>query len=98
MKKVIFLFSMVWSLGLQGQDSLYSPLNDALEYKIDSIVQMGIQQKAYPGAQVLIFKHDSIRFNKSYTPFVRAISSKQNFGQHPGLYEIVRAVRHRFGS
>jgi CubicO group peptidase (beta-lactamase class C family) len=66
MKKVIFLFSMVWSLGLQGQDSLYSPLNDALEYKIDSIVQMGIQQKAYPGAQVLIFKHDSIRFNKSY--------------------------------
>jgi CubicO group peptidase (beta-lactamase class C family) len=66
MKKVIFLFSMVWTLGLHGQDSLSSPLNDALEYKIDSIVQMGIQQKAYPGAQVLIFKHDSIRFNKSY--------------------------------
>ena len=66
MKKMIFLFLMVWTLGLQGQDSLNSPLNDALDYKIDSIVQIGIQQKAYPGAQVLIFKHDSIRLNKSY--------------------------------
>ena len=66
MKKVIFLFSMVCYLWLQGQDSLSNPLNDALEYKINSIVQKGIQQKAYPGAQVLIFKNDSIRLNKSY--------------------------------
>ena len=66
MKKVIFLFSMVWSLGIHAQDTLSNPLNDALEYKIDSIVQMGIKQKAYPGAQVLIFKNDSIRVNKSY--------------------------------
>ena len=66
MKKVIFLFSMVCYLWLQGQDSLSYTLNDALEYKINSIVQKGIQQKAYPGAQVLIFKNDSIRLNKSY--------------------------------
>jgi CubicO group peptidase (beta-lactamase class C family) len=66
MKKVIFLFSMLWIIGIQAQDSLSFPSSDALEYKIDSIVQMGIQQKAYPGAQVLIYKHDSIRLNKSY--------------------------------
>ena len=66
MKKVIFLFSMVCYHWLQGQDSLSNPLKDALEYKINSIVQKGIQQKAYPGAQVLIFKNDSIRLNKSY--------------------------------
>ena len=57
---------MVWSFVLQAQESLSSSLNDALEYKIDSIVQMGIEQKAYPGAQVLIFKNDRIRLNKSY--------------------------------
>lgn len=66
MKKVIFLFSMLWIIGIQAQDSLSFPSSDALEYKIDSIVQMGIQQKAYPGAQVLIYKHDGIRLNKSY--------------------------------
>ena len=66
MKKVILLFSVLWVIGLQGQDSLSNPVNDALEHKIDSIVQQGIQQKAFPGAQVLIFKHNSIRLNKSY--------------------------------
>ena len=66
MKKVLFLFSMLWVIGLQSQDSLSVPLNDTLEHKIDSIVQMGIQKRAFPGAQVLIYKHDSIRFNKSY--------------------------------
>ena len=66
MKKVIFLFSMVSTVLLRGQETLSKYLNDALEYKIDSIVQIGIQQKAYPGAQVLVFKNDSIRLNKSY--------------------------------
>ena len=66
MKKAIFLFSMVFYLGLQGQKSLSNSQNVVLEYKIDSIVQKGIQLKAYPGAQVLIFKNDSIRLNKSY--------------------------------
>lgn len=37
-----------------------------MEHKIDSIVQVGIQNKAFPGAQVLIYKNDSIRLNKSY--------------------------------
>ena len=66
MKKAIFLFSMVFYFGLQGQKSLSNSQNVVLEYKIDSIVQKGIQLKAYPGAQVLIFKNDSILLNKSY--------------------------------
>lgn len=66
MKKVILLFSILWFIGLQGQESLYTNISDALEYKIDSIVHEGIQKKAFPGAQVLIYKHDSIRLNKSY--------------------------------
>ncbi len=37
-----------------------------MEHKIDSIVRVGIQNKAFPGAQVLIYKNDSIRLNKSY--------------------------------
>lgn len=66
MKKVICLFSVVWFIGLQGQESLYTNISDTLEFKIDSIVHEGIQKKAFPGAQVLIYKHDSIRLNKSY--------------------------------
>lgn len=66
MKKVILLFSILGFIGLQGQESLYTNISDALEYKIDSIVHEGIQKKAFPGAQVLIYKHDSIRLNKSY--------------------------------
>ena len=66
MKKVIFLFSMVWNLVLLGQDSFSVRINNSLESKVDSIVQAGIQNKAYPGAQVLIFKQDSVLLNRSY--------------------------------
>lgn len=67
MKKVYFLFSMLGVImGLQGQDSPSDSLRSPMEYQIDSIVQMGIREKAFPGAQVLIFKNDSIRLNKSY--------------------------------
>jgi len=66
MKKVFFLFSILWIIGLHGQDSLSIPLDNTLEHKIDSIVHMGIQKRAFPGAQVLIYKLDSIRLNKSY--------------------------------
>ena len=66
MNKVIFLFSLVWTFGLYGQGLHSNQLNHSLESKIDSIVHLGIKQKAFPGAQVLIFKRDSIRINKSY--------------------------------
>lgn len=66
MKKVLFLFSMIWITELQSQNNLQVRSDNTLAYKIDSIVQMGIHKKAYPGAQVLIFKNDRIRLNKSY--------------------------------
>lgn len=65
-KIVKLLLSFFCIIGVQAQFSLSSKVIDSLEYKIDSIVQFGIRQKAYPGAQVLIFKNDSIRLNKSY--------------------------------
>ncbi|MDG1292331.1 MAG: serine hydrolase, partial [Flavobacteriaceae bacterium] len=66
MKMLLFLFSIVGTLGLHGQDSLSIQSPSPLVKKIDSIVEMGIQKKAFPGAQVFIFKDDSIRLNKSY--------------------------------
>ena len=66
MKKVLLLFSMVCMLELQSQNNRSVRSNSSLECKIDSIVRIGIQNRAFPGAQVLIFKNDSIRLNKSY--------------------------------
>ena len=65
-KNVKFYLSFFWVIALQAQYPPSFKVIDSLEYKIDSIVQFGIRQKAYPGAQVLIFKNDSIRLNKSY--------------------------------
>tara|TARA_B100001057_G_scaffold307984_1_gene308090 strand:- start:259 stop:1539 length:1281 start_codon:yes stop_codon:yes gene_type:complete len=65
-KNVKLFLSFFSFLALQAQYPLSYNVVDSLEYKIDSIVQFGIRQKAYPGAQVLIFKNDSIRLNKSY--------------------------------
>ena len=101
MKKVFFLFSIVWIVTIRGQNSFSTRINHSLESKIDSIVQAGIQNKAYPGAQVLIFKQDSVRLNKSYgfhtydsivrveIIFVRPCLCNQNFSQYFGLYEVV---------
>lgn len=66
MKKALLLFLILWTFGLQGQDSLFPKTFTSMEHKIDSIVRVGIQNKAFPGAQVLIYKNDSIRLNKSY--------------------------------
>lgn len=66
MKKIALFFSLISTLGIRGQDSLLISKPSSLEFKIDSIVHLGIKKRAFPGAQVLIFKHDSIRFNKSY--------------------------------
>lgn len=66
MKKIALFFSLISTLGIHGQDSLLIPKPSSLECKIDSIVHVGIKKRAFPGAQVLIFKYDSIRFNKSY--------------------------------
>ena len=36
------------------------------EATADSLIKHGIQNKAFPGAQLLIFKKDSVRLQKSY--------------------------------
>ncbi|WP_341221734.1 serine hydrolase [Polaribacter atrinae] len=43
-----------------GMDSLY------IYTKVDSIMKFGIQQEAFPGAQILVVKDSKIIFNKAY--------------------------------
>ncbi|WP_165733896.1 serine hydrolase [Polaribacter sp. 20A6] len=43
-----------------GMDSLY------IYNKVDSIMNVGIQQEAFPGAQILVVKDSKIIFNKTY--------------------------------
>jgi len=43
-----------------GMDSLY------MYTKVDSIMKFGIQQEAFPGAQILVVKDSKIIFNKAY--------------------------------
>ncbi|AUC21831.1 serine hydrolase [Polaribacter sejongensis] len=43
-----------------GMDSLY------IYTKVDSIMNVGIQQEAFPGAQILVVKDSKIIFNKAY--------------------------------
>jgi len=56
---IVFIFCS--SLQLTAQDK-----NKMLHFLSDSIVENGIQNKAFPGAQLLIFKNDSIQLHKSY--------------------------------
>ena len=37
-----------------------------IKRKIDSIVELGIQQKAFPGAQLLIYKKGQVLVHQSY--------------------------------
>ena len=39
---------------------------DSLVFKTDRLLEFGIKRRAFPGAQVLIFKNDTIRLNKTY--------------------------------
>ena len=39
---------------------------DSLVFKTDRLLELGIKSKAFPGAQVLIFKNDTIRLDKTY--------------------------------
>ena len=68
MRIVIFVVFILFKLLPDNLNAQY--LNDTLEpeltSKVDSLINLGIQKKAFPGAQVIIFKKDSIRINKSY--------------------------------
>ena len=45
---------------------LHKNFNKILEYKIDSLVDNAIEEKAIPGCQILIAKKGDVVFNKSY--------------------------------
>ena len=39
---------------------------DSLVFKTDRLLELGIKSKAFPGAQVLIFKNDTIRLKLNH--------------------------------
>ena len=68
MRAAIFTFFILFIIlpnNLKAQ-RLSDTLKLDLTSKVDSLINFGIQRKAFPGAQVLIFKKDSIRVNKTY--------------------------------
>ena len=70
MKKTIsitfLIFNLTFTQFLTGQNSHENSLDEFLGAKVDSITEMGIREKAFPGAQVLLFKNDSIKLFKAY--------------------------------
>ena len=64
MKKTIstsfLIFNLIFTQFITGQNSQKNSSEDLLGEKVDSIIQMGIREKAFPGAQVLIFKKKSV--------------------------------------
>ena len=65
MKKTIsasfLIFNLIFTQFITGQNSQKNPSDELLGEKVDSIIHMGIREKAFPGAQVLLFKDDSIQ-------------------------------------
>ena len=68
MRIVIIIVFILFKILPNNLNAQY--FNDTLEpeltSKVDSLINFGIQKKAFPGAQVIIFKKDSIRISKSY--------------------------------
>lgn len=60
-----FLITLLVHNILFSQQFEDSNINN-LKQKVDSLINIGIKKQAFPGAQVLIFKRDSIHINKSY--------------------------------
>ncbi|MDA0985431.1 MAG: serine hydrolase, partial [Bacteroidetes bacterium] len=45
---------------------LYAQQKHSLTFQVDSLIEIGIQKKAFPGAQVLILKKDSTLLHKAF--------------------------------
>lgn len=60
-----FLITLLVHNILFSQQFEDSNINN-LKQKVDSLINIGIKKQAFPGAQVLIFKRDSIHISKSY--------------------------------
>ena len=75
MKKLLFLFFLVISViqvGFAQRDLIHAnPATlgfdeDFINQKVDSIMEMGIDSLAFPGAQLLVAKNDTVIFHKAY--------------------------------
>ena len=70
MKKTILIsfliFNLIFTQLLNGQNSQKNSSEELLGAKVDSIIKMGVREKAFPGAQVLLFKDDRIKLFKAY--------------------------------
>lgn len=69
---LLFVFIVVVQLGFAQHELVRSTPSklgfdeDFINQKVDSIMQMGIDSLAFPGAQLLIAKNDTVIFHKAY--------------------------------
>ena len=75
MKKLAFSFSLIASviqLGFAQRELIHAKPatlgfdEDFINHKVDSIMEMGIDSLAFPGAQLLVAKNDTVIFHKAY--------------------------------
>jgi len=75
MKKLLFSFfllSSVMQLGFAQRELIHAEPSalglddDFINQKVDSIMEMGIDSLAFPGAQLLVAKNDTVIFHKAY--------------------------------
>ncbi|MCR9227783.1 MAG: beta-lactamase family protein [Flavobacteriaceae bacterium] len=75
MKKLpvsFFLFILVMPFGFAQRELIHAlPSNlgfdeNFIDQKVDSIMEMGIDSLAFPGAQLLVAKNDTVIFHKAY--------------------------------
>ncbi|GLU43112.1 serine hydrolase domain-containing protein [Allomuricauda sp. NBRC 101325] len=67
-----FLITLVMQFGFSQRELIHAyPANlgfdeDFINQKVDSIMEMGIDSLAFPGAQLLVAKNDTVIFHKAY--------------------------------
>jgi CubicO group peptidase (beta-lactamase class C family) len=75
MKKIALLFFLITSvtqLGFAQRKLIHAKPatlgfdKDFIHHKVDSIMQMGIDSLAFPGAQLLVAKNDTVIFHQAY--------------------------------
>jgi len=75
MKKIAFSFFLITSvmqLGFAQRELIHAKPailgfdEDFISHKVDSIMQMGIDSLAFPGAQLLVAKNDTVIFHQAY--------------------------------
>ena len=69
---------------------LASSFNSILEFKIDSIVENAISEKAMPGCQILIAKKGDVLFDKSYGHHTY---KKQNIVKTSDVYDLASITK-----